>query len=391
LENNMWFFSSQRIVFGEGALSNLGTVDGNRAYIVTDVNLVNLGYVEKIREILAPKGKEITVFDQVETDPSIETVKTGAERMSEFEPDLVIALGGGSVIDAAKGMWILYEHPGYNPESINPIDEIRLRVKAHFVAIPTTTGTGSEATWAIVLTDYSERRKLGLGNQAVLPDLAILDPELIRNLPKYITAETGLDTLAHAIEGFTCTYANDFCDGLCLQATRLVFEYLPRCFQDGEDSEARTHMQNAAAIAGLGFGNSMAALAHGMGHALGGTFHVPHGRSVGIFLPYTIEYCRHTNEDRYAVLAAFLGLKERDEQDPATCLVKAIRKLEREIDQPLNLSDAGINRELFEREFDHLIANAMNDTQTILSTRIPDEKDLRRLFHYAFIGKEVDF
>ena len=387
----MWFFSSPRIVFGEGALGYLETIESKRACIVTDTNLVSLGYINNLREILTSKGTKIDVIDQVEPDPSIETVKAGGGHMLEFEPDLIIAIGGGSVIDAAKGMWVLYEHPDFNPESINPIDELKLRVKAHFVAIPTTAGSGSETTWAIVLTNHSERRKLGLGNREVIPDLAILDPEFITGLPKNITAETGLDALAHAVEGYTCTFANDFSDGLCLQAARLVFDYLPRCFHDGQDIEARTHLQNAAAIAGLGFGNSMAALAHGMGHALGGTFHFPHGRSVAIFLPYTIEYCAHTNSTRYAILARFLGLKVGSERETASSLAEAIRELERKIEQPLSLSDAGIAKDLFEHELDHLIFNAMNDTQTIMSTRIPDEADLRRLFQYAFIGKKVDF
>ena len=294
-------------------------------------------------------------------------------------------------MDAAKGMWILYEHPDYDPESINPIDNISLRVKARFIAIPTTAGTGSETTWAIVLTNRAEQRKLGLGNREAIPDIAILDPEIIRDLPARITSETGLDALTHAIEGFTSIYANDFCDGLCLQAARLVFDYLPRCYHDGHDMVARAHMQNAASIAGLGFGNSMAALAHGMGHALGGTLHVPHGRAVAIFLPYTIEYCAHRSGTRYAIMARFLGLASGSEEEAAANLVEAIRKLEQEVEQPLTLSEAGIEREIFDQELEHLIANALNDSQTIMATRIPEETDMRRLFTCAFNGEKVDF
>jgi len=387
----MWFFSSPRIVFGEGALSNLETIEGRCACIVTDKNLTRLGFVERVRAALASTGIEIAVIDNVEPDPSLETVKAGAERMLEIKPDWLIALGGGSVMDAAKGMWILYEHPDLDPEAINPIDSIRLRTKARFIAIPTTAGTGSEATWAIVLTNHAEQRKLGLGNPEAIPDIAILDPEIIRDLPARITAETGLDALTHAIEGFTSTYANDFCDGLCLQATRLVFDYLPRCYHDGQDMEARAHMQNAAAIAGLGFGNSMAALAHGMGHALGGVLHVPHGRAVALFLPYTIEYCVNRSGTRYTNLAKFLDLPAGSEKIAAANLVEAIRKLEREIEQPLSLSEAGIERAIFDQELEHLIENALNDTQTIMATRIPDEKDMRRLFTCAFTGEKVDF
>jgi alcohol dehydrogenase class IV len=387
----MWFFSSPRIVFGEGALSNLETIKGRCACIVTDSNLIRLGLVDRVKRALSATGMEIALIDNVEADPSLETVKAGAERMLTIKPDWIIALGGGSVMDAAKAMWILYEHPELDPESINPIDVINLRVKARLIAIPTTAGTGSEATWAIVLTNHAEQRKLGLGNRDALPDMAILDPEIIRDLPAQITAETGLDALTHAIEGFTSTYANDFCDGLCLQAARLVFDYLPRSVKDGQDIEARTHMQNAAAIAGLGFGNSMAALAHGMGHALGGALHIPHGRSVALFLPYTIEYCANGSGTRYAILAKSLGLPARGEKEAATSLVKTIRKLEREIKQPLNLKEAGITREVFDQALDHLIANAQNDTQTIMATRIPDETEMRRLFICAFNGEKVDF
>ncbi len=334
---------------------------------------------------------EITLIDEVEADPSIETVKAGAARMADIKPDWIIALGGGSVIDAAKGMWVHYEHPEIDPESINPIDDLILRAKARLIAIPTTAGTGSEATWAIVLTDSIEKRKLGLGNRAVIPDIAILDPELIRGLPGQITAETGLDALTQAIEGYTSIYANDFCDGLCLQAARLVFEYLPRCCQDGNDMEARTHMQNAACIAGLGFGNSMAALAHGMGHALGGVMHTPHGRSVGLFLPYTIEYSARAGGTRYAPLASYLDLPAGNETEAAAALTEAIRALAREVGQPLTLAEAGIRREAFEAALDQLAMNAMNDSQTLMSVRIPDEADIKRLFSCAFNGDPVDF
>jgi len=387
----MWFFSSPAIVFGDGALGNLETVQGHCACIVTDANIVKLGFVDRVKSVLASSKMEICVIDNVESDPSLETVRAGAASMLKSNPDWIIALGGGSVMDAAKGMWILYEHPDFDPESINPIDVIGLRKKARLIAIPTTAGTGSETTWAIVLTSHAEGRKLGLGNREAVPDIAILDPEFIRDLPPRVTSETGLDALTHAIEGFTSTYANDFCDGLCLQAAKLVFDNLPRCCENGGDMEARTHMLNAAAIAGLGFGNSMAALAHGMGHALGGALHVPHGRAVALFLPYTIEYCALGQGTRYTAMARFLGLEAADEPEAAANLVEAIRKLERGIGQPLSLSEAGIDQATFDRELDHLISNAMNDTQTIMATRIPEEDDLRKLFTYAYSGKKVDF
>ncbi|MDO8945373.1 MAG: iron-containing alcohol dehydrogenase, partial [Desulfobacterales bacterium] len=287
----MWFFSSPQIVFGEQSLSYLERLTGERAAIITDANLVRLGMHRRILEALAPTGMQTLVIDGVEPDPSLETVRAGAAELCRFAPQWIIALGGGSVMDAAKAMWILYERPDIAPEAINPIEPLGLRARARLVAIPTTTGTGSEATWAIVLTDHAERRKLGLGSREALPDIAILDPAIVADLPPRLTADTGLDALTHAVEGFTSTFHNDFTDGLCLQAARLVFDYLPACCRAGADLEARGHLQNAATIAGLGFGNSMAALAHGMGHSLGAAFHTPHGRAVALFLPYTIEYC----------------------------------------------------------------------------------------------------
>ncbi len=393
----MWFFSSPQVVYGEQALAYLERLEGRRACIVTDANLVRLGLAQRVTEALAPTGMQVDLISDVEPDPSLDTVRRGAQRLLALQPDWIVAVGGGSVMDAAKAMWVLYERPDIQPDAINPVETLHLRQKARLVTIPTTTGTGSEATWAIVLTDTAERRKLGLGSRENLADLAILDPELVQALPPRLTAETGLDALTHAIEGFTSNLHNDFCDGLCLQAARLLFEWLPRAVADGGDLEARTHTQNAATMAGLGFGNAMAALAHGMGHALGGIFHVAHGRAVSLFLPYTIEYCACGGEPgmgqptRYAELAGLLGLPAASEAQAAAELAFAVRQLEQQVGQPLKLSECGISREQLEAELDALAWNAAGDSQTVMSSRIPDEPDLRRLFLYAFEGKTVDF
>ena len=390
----MWFFNSPQIVFGEGSLSYLANLQGRHVCVVTDENLVQLGYLARVKNELEPTGMEVDVFVGVEPDPSLETVRKGAEFLQGAAPDWIIALGGGSVMDAAKAMWVLYELPGYTPEAINPVETLGLRKKSHFVAIPTTAGTGSEATWAIVLTDHAEHRKLALGNREVLPDLTILDPDMVKDMPPRLTADTGMDVLTHAVEGFTCSWHNDISDGLCLKAVQLVFEYLPRAYQQGaQDMDARLHMQNAATIAGLGFGNSNAALAHAMGHSLGADFHVPHGRAVGLFLPYTIEYCLRGDpgSTRYAELARFLGLPARDESQAGMTLAAAIRRLSAEIGQPGSLRECGLTEDDFERELDVLVSNAMNDTTMLVSTRIPEEDELRRLFRCAYHGEAVDF
>jgi alcohol dehydrogenase class IV len=389
----MWFFNSPQIIFGESSLTYLATLQGHKAAIISDANLNRLGYVQRVLEAIEPTGMLKEVFDAVETDPSLQTVQAGSEFLLSSEPDWIIAVGGGSVIDASKAMWILYECPGYLPEAINPVETLGLRRKAKFAAIPTTSGTGSEATWAVVLTDTASRRKLSLGNREAMPDLAILDPELISQLPSHLTADTGMDALTHAVEGFTCTWHNDFTDGLCLKAAQLVFQHLPSACRQPENIAARSALQNAAAIAGLGFGNANAALAHAMGHSLGSVFHVPHGRAVSLFLPYTIEYCARGEQDstRYAPLAHFLDLPSSSEAEAAESLVKALRSLSVEIGQPENLSQMDISRPDFDREFNLLVDNALNDATCLTSSRIPNTEELRRLFMVSYEGRAVDF
>ncbi|MGD8820713.1 MAG: iron-containing alcohol dehydrogenase, partial [Anaerolineae bacterium] len=236
-------------------------------------------------------------------------------------------------------------------------------------------------------------KKLNLGNAENTPDIAIVDPVFVQRLPPQITADTGMDVLTHAVEGYTSQWRNDFSDGLCLKAVELVFGYLPRaCDQGHEDPEAREKMHNAATIAGLGFGNSMAASAHAMGHSLGALFPVPHGRAVGLFLPYTIEFhVRGYLPTRYAELARFLGLPADDEATGATSLVAKIRELARQIDQPISLQEAGITSQEFEAQLPKLLENAQGDFGLSLGTRFPDEEEAEKLFRYAFEGRPIDF
>lgn len=389
----MWFFKSPEIVFGEESLGYLEQLEGRRAFIVTDATVARLGHVTRVQLALEAAGFQVSVFDRVEPDPSLETARAGATEMLEFQPDWVVGLGGGSSLDAAKAMWILYERPDMDPEGISPIEKLHLRRKARFLAIPTTSGTGSEATWALVLTNVAERRKIGLGSREATADLALIDPSLVMSLPPRVTADTGMDALTHAVEGFTCQWHNDFSDGLCLKAAQLIFEYLPRAYQNGDDVEARTRMHNAATIAGLGFGNSMASLAHGLGHALGGVFHVPHGRGVSLFLPYAIEYCvqGEPGSTRYGELARFLGLPAATEAQAAASLAAAIRQVQLALDQPRTVEACGIARTDFDHEMSLLVFNAGNDNQTVTSTRIPDDVEMRKLFEYAYVGKSIDF
>ena len=386
----MWFFASPEIVFGEDALSYLSEIEGKRALIVTDENMVRLGFVDKVIGHLKEAGIEARVFAEVEPDPSLETVKRGAQAALDYEPDWIVGLGGGSSMDAAKAVWVLYERPDMEPEAISPIETLGLRKKARLITIPTTSGTGAEATWAIVLTDTEMRRKLGLGSRENMADIAIVDPALATTMPPQLTADTGMDALTHAIEGYTCTWHNDFSDGLCLKAIQLVFDYLPRAYEKG-DLEAREKMHNAACIAGLGFGNALAALAHSLGHSLGAVFHVPHGRAVGLFLPYTIEFSVRGGKTRYAEIARFLGLPAGSEEEGAASLVTAIRGLLKKLDQPSIIGELGISPDEFEAELTKLVENAENDSCTVTSTRIPSTEEFERLFRYAYEGRNIDF
>jgi alcohol dehydrogenase class IV len=271
------------------------------------------------------------------------------------------------------------------------MEDFGLRAKARLVAIPTTSGTGAEVTLATTLTDTEAHRKLGLGSYELIPDIAIVDPSLVMGLPAAITADTGMDVLAHAVEGYTSRCSNDFSDGLCLKAIQLVFKYLPRAYEDGSDTTAREHMHNAATIAGLGFGNSMAALAHAMGHALGSVLHIAHGRAVSLYLPYTVEFVANAGDSRYADIAYALHLPAKDEVEGASRVVCAIRELMSALDQPMCMQDLTITLDTFEGVLPQLISNAESDTQLVMSTRIPDSKELERLFRYAFEGTSIDF
>jgi len=388
----MWFFRSPEIVFGSGALEHLAGIEGQRAFIVTDANIAALGFVAKVQAQLERAGIESAVFAKVEPNPSLQTVLRGAKQAQAYEPDWIIGLGGGSCLDAAKSVWIQYERPDLAPDDVAPMGKLGLRQKAHLIAIPTTSGTGAETTWPIVLTDLEEHRKISIGHPENIPDLAIIDPEFVNRLPAQITADTGMDVLTHAIEGYTSQWANDFADGLCLKACQLVFDYLPRAYELGKDPEAREKMHNAATIAGLGFGNSMAAMAHGLGHSIGALLPLPHGRAVGLCLPYTIEFTvRGWLPARYTDIAHFLGLPAGDESQAAASLAEAIRQLARRINQPISLQEAGVSPAEFEAVLPRLIDNALNDSAMTISRRFPEEEEVDRVFRYLYEGRPVDF
>jgi len=301
-------------------------------------------------------------------------------------------------MDAAKAIWVLYERPDLQPAAINPLISLGLRKKARLITIPTTSGTGAEVTWAIVLTDPDHQRKLGLGNRENVADIALVDPALASSMPPYLTADTGIDALAQAVEGFICTWHTDITNGLCLNAARDILQYLPRAYEasqaDNSDQEgyrqAREKMHNAATCAGLGFGNSMASIAHAMGHTLGSIFHLPHGRAVGLLLPFTIEFTAKEAPGRIKKLTAALGI-QHPEGKAGEVLANQIRDLSREVGLPGAIADTGINEDDFTSQLEKLVDDAFNDTQMITAPRTPSFQELEQLFTYAYHGKPIDF
>ncbi|MHA2500706.1 MAG: iron-containing alcohol dehydrogenase [Candidatus Hodarchaeales archaeon] len=387
----MWFFTSPRVVFGEDALEELLELEGQRAFIVTDKILVELGLVQKVTAVLEEAGFEIAHFDEVESDPSLDTCQAGSAAMLEFAPDWIIAVGGGSVIDAAKAMWVLYERPDMELWGVFPDVKMGLRNKAHLVAIPTTSGTGSDVTFATIITDKNEQRKIILASREIVPDISIVDPSMTAGMPSNLTAMTGLDAIAHSIEGYVAEWRNDFSDGLALHALRLAVKYLPICVSDGANMDAREHMHNAATISGLAFGNSQVGIAHSMSHSFGAVLHVPHGKGCGLFLPYAVEFNRTTVSDRYADICQHLNIPFSDKEDPGGALGAFLRKFIKKIGMPTTIAELGIERAVLDEQLPKLVEFASEDSATLANPRPLEDADFEKLFLAAFDGTVVDF
>jgi alcohol dehydrogenase class IV len=390
----MWYFRSPEVIFGQGALNYLTHLTGHKAFIVTDQTMRQLGFTTRVQDKLKRAGIASEVYDRVEAEPALATAQEGAAALTRYQPDWVIGLGGGSVIDAAKAMWILYENPELDLLNVNPFEPLTLRRKARMVAISATSGAGAEVTWGIVLTDPVRRRKIAIGSPENLPDIAIVDPALAVTMPSRLTADTGMDALTHAIEGYSSTWHNDFADGLCLKAIQLIFEYLPRAVANSNDVTAREKMHNAAAIAGLGFINSMCSLAHALGHSLGAMYQLPHGRAVALFLPYTIQFnaCGNNGQVRYQDIAAFLGLPAATPQQAADSLVAAIHHLGHQIGQPQTIQQAlDISLVNLKNDLAKLVEHTESDTQVITAVRSPTTEEIEKLFLYAYHGQAIDW
>jgi alcohol dehydrogenase class IV len=390
----MYNFVCPFIVYGDNSLDYLAQIKGKKAFLVTDKNIVKLGLTKPVTDQLDAKKIKWEIFDEVEAEPSTDTIRKGGVAVGKYQPDWVIGIGGGSCMDAAKAIILLLARPELKPEDLSVTFEFNFREKARLMTIPTTSGTGAEASWVIVLTDTKDNRKLGLGLPEVMPDVAILDPVMVMGMPPQVTADTGMDVVCQAIEGYISTWGTSLTAGPALIAIRLALQYLPRVYKDGNDLDARKEMMNAAMMGGLSGSNSMFGLGHGTGHALGGIFHIPHGRTVGLFLPYTLEYIINGSEEaltKIAEIARYCGFIAGSDKECAKALIAKIRALAKEIKQPLSVKECGIDKAKWEKEMPGLISRALNEIMTMTAPRVPGTEDLEKLFRYAFDGKSIDF
>lgn len=414
-----WFRVPERIYFQDGSVQYLTKLPGvSRVFVVTDPGIVQLGFLDKVMYHLKKRNNhvDVEIFPEVEPDPSVDTVRKGTAAMNRFKPDTIIALGGGSPIDAAKAMWLFYEHPEVEFDFLKlKFMDIRKRTykfpklgrRAQMVAIPTTSGTGSEVTAFAVITDKGTHIKYPLADYELTPDVAIIDPEFVLTMPPKVAADTGMDVLTHAIEAYVSVMASDYTDALALKAVELVFEYLPRSYRNPGDREAREKMHNASCIAGMAFTNAFLGLNHSLAHKLGGEFNIAHGRANAVLLPYVIAYNASTPAkftsfpqyeyfhapEKYQKIARYLGLPARTPEEGVSSLIRAIKGLLQELKMPLTIAECGIASHKFSAMIPHMAENAFADQTTTSNPRMPlisEMIDIYRIAYGSPLSQEVN-
>ena len=381
---------------GKGALEALKTFEGKKAIIcVGGGSMKRFGFLDRAKQYLEEAGMEVQLFEGIEPDPSVETVMKGAKAMEEFGPDWIVAIGGGSPIDAAKAMWIKYEYPDITFEDMCKVFGIpKLRKKAHFCAISSTSGTATEVTAFSIITDYEKGIKYPIADFEITPDVAIVDPDLVAGLPVKQVAYTGMDALTHAIEAYVSTLNGPFTDPLALQAIEMVLDYLPGSYKC--DMVAREQMHYAQCLAGMAFSNALLGIVHSMAHKTGAAFstgHIPHGCANAIYLPYVIKYNAKdaVAAKRYAEIARRMGLAGTSEQALINSLVEKIDEFNVRLNIPKTLKDFGINEEEFKEKVDKIAELAVGDACTGSNPRAIDPAAMAKLLTCTYYGTEVDF
>ena len=415
-ENMLWMRTPEKVYFKKGclpvALDELKNVMGKkRCFIVTDSFLYKNGYTKKIEDKLDEMGIVHTCFSDVEPDPSLASAKAGAAAMRAFEPDCIIAMGGGSAMDAGKIMWVLYENPDadFDDMAMDFMD-IRKRIytfpkmgkKAYFIAVPTSSGTGSEVTPFAIITDKETGIKWPLADYELMPDMAIVDTDNMMSAPKGLTSASGIDVMTHAIEAYVSMMASDYTDGLALRAIKLVFDYLPRAYRDGNDVEARDHMANASCMAGMAFANAFLGVNHSLAHKLGAFHHIPHGIANALVLTDVMRY----NADevptkmgtfpqyqypktlaRYAEIGRFVGLTGKDDKEVFEKLLDKLEELKKIIEIKPTIKDYGVDEKYFLETLDEMSEQAFNDQCTGANPRYPLIAELKEIYLKAYYGK----
>ena len=404
----MRFTLPRDLYHGKGSLENLKNLQGSRAVIcVGGGSMKKFGFLDKAIGYLKEAGMEVLVIDGIEPDPSVETVMAGAAKMQEFQPDWIVAMGGGSPIDAAKAMWIKYEYPETTFEQMCVVFGLpKLRTKARFVAIPSTSGTATEVTAFSVITDYSKGIKYPLADFEITPDVAIVDPELAETMPKKLVAHTGMDAMTHAIEAYVSTCNCQYTDPLALHAIKLISEQLVNSYNG--DTEARATMHNAQCLAGMAFSNALLGIVHSMAHKTGAAFesygaHIIHGAANAMYLPKVIQF-NAKNEvaaKRYVEIADFIKLGGETTEEKVALLVKYLRGLNDQLNIPQCIGHYGLDsypcekgfvpEEVFLEKLPEIAANAISDACTGSNPRIPTQEEMEKLFKCVYYDTDVNF
>ena len=417
-ENMLWFRVPEKTYFKYGclpvALAELGEMGKKKAFIVTDKVLFEMGYTNKVTEVLEAQGIQYKIFSDVEPDPTLRCARAGAAEMTNFQPDVIISLGGGSAMDAAKIMWVMYEHPEVNFHDLAmTFMDIRKRIykfptmgqKAMMVAIATSAGTGSEVTPFAVITDEETGVKYPLADYELTPDMAIVDAELMMTSPKGLTACAGIDVLVHAVEAYVSVMASEYTNGLALEAIRLVFKYLPDAYNEGTTNiKAREKMAHASCMAGMAFSNAFLGINHSMAHKLGAFHHLPHGMANSLVMKEVIKFnatdaptkqaafaqYKYPNAAwRYAKIADHLGLGGNTETEKVELLLKAIDELQNKVNMPKTIKDAGVSEVKFFETLDEMVDQAFDDQCTGANPRYPLMKELKEMYITSYYGENA--
>ncbi len=417
-ENMLWFRAPEKVYIKKGclpiALKELKDDLGKKkAFIVTDEFLYNNGYTKCITDELDKMGITHTTFFDVQPDPTLASAKEGAAAMTAFQPDVIIALGGGSAMDAGKIMWVLYEHPEADfADMAMRFSDIRKRVykfpkmgeKAMFIAVPTSSGTGSEVTPFAVITDENDGTKYPLADYELMPDMAIVDADLMMSGPKGLTAASGIDAVSHALEAYVAMLATDFTDGLALKALKIIFEYLPACYDNGQNEPyAREKVAHAATMAGMAFANAFLGVCHSMAHKLGAFHHIPHGVANALMLEYVIrfnssetpskmgtfpQYSYPHTKARYAEISKYLGIEGKNDDESVENLINAINDLKSRIGIKETIRDYGVDEKYFLDTLDNMTEQAFDDQCTGANPRYPLMSEIKEMYLKAYYGKD---